>query len=125
MKGEAVMKNRVSPCIVGGLLLAYCVPYYFFGAYGDAVSGTVLYYALMLLAFALFAVLSRRAHCTFVAFAGPLLSLISSHACVSISGLEEMNWYFKPFSAYRIIILQASLVSLFQLVVLRLIKNRE
>lgn len=118
------MKNRVSPCIVGGLLLAYCVPYYFFGAYGDAVSGTALYYALMLLAFALLAVLSQRARCTLVMLVGPLLSLISSCACASIFSLEEKTWYFKPFSFHGIIILQAVLVFSAQLILLSLRRGR-
>ena len=115
-RGETMMPKKTVHSISVVLLLAYCVPYAFLAVYGDAASGTVLFYGLMVAAFAALSRVALRIRRPCAAVAGQLLSLASSTFCLWRTELETMNWYFKPFSAHDVICLLSMAMILLQIV---------
>jgi len=104
---------------------AYCVPYAFMAVYGDAYSGSLLFYALMAVALA---ALFRAALSTgnrVILFTGNVLSFLSSLAAAKLSGMELMGEYFKPFTMYSLIILLSMAAFLLQTVVLIICAKRK
>ena len=85
------------------LLVAYCVPYSFLAVNGDGTSGTMLFYGVMIAAFVVLCTLSIKTHNAWIIVVGSFLSGVSSYLTASLSGLEPMGHYFKPFTSHGLI----------------------
>ena len=79
------------------LLIGYCVPYAFLSINGDATSRTMLFYGVMVVAFALLCCASIKTNNMAIVFIGNVLSFVSSYIVATFGDLEAMAWYFKPF----------------------------
>ena len=91
--------------IIGALLLiVYCVPFAFLSVNGDATSGTMLFYGIMIASFALLCWGALKRNNAAIIFLGNILSFVSSYVVAKISGLEPMEHYFKPFDSYSLIV---------------------
>ncbi|MBR6791354.1 MAG: hypothetical protein IKM31_10880 [Oscillospiraceae bacterium] len=82
---------------------AYCTPFAFLAVNGDAVSGTMLFYGVMIAGFSLLCWGSLKTDRPFLLCTGSVLSFVSSCAAAKLSGLEKMGHYFKPFTSYSLI----------------------
>ena len=85
------------------LLVAYCVPYSFLAVNGDGTSGTMLFYGVMIAAFVVLCTLSIKTHNAWIIVVDSFLSGVSSYLTASLSGLEPMGHYFKPFTSHGLI----------------------
>ena len=90
--------------IRGVLLIAYCVPFAYLSVNGDAASGTMRFYGLMIAGFALLCWGALKTNNVAVLYVGNVLSFASSYAVAKLSGLEPMGYYFKPFTSYTLIV---------------------
>ena len=86
------------------LLIAYCVPFAFLSVNGDATSGTILFYGVMIAGFALLGFGALKTNNVTVLYIGNVLSFVSSCAAAKLSGLEPMGHYFKPFTSHSLIV---------------------
>ena len=86
------------------LLIAYCVPFSFLCVNGDASSGTMMYYGVMIAGLALLCWGALKTNNVPVLYVGNALSLASSYAVAKLPGLDPMGYYFKPFTAYSLIV---------------------
>ena len=86
------------------LLIAYCVPFSFLCVNGDASSGTMMYYGVMIAGLALLCWGALKTNNVPVLYVGNALSLASSYAVAKLTGLDPMGYYFKPFTAYSLIV---------------------
>lgn len=86
------------------LLIAYCIPFAFLSVNGDATSGTMLFYGVMIVGFALLCWRALKTNNVAVLYIGNILSFVSSYAVAKMSGLEPMGHYFKPFTSYSLIV---------------------
>ena len=86
------------------LLIAYCVPFSFLCVNGDASSGTMMYYGVMIAGFTLLCWGVLKTNNVPVLYVGNALSLASSYAVAKLTGLEPMGYYFKPFTAYSLMV---------------------
>ena len=71
------------------LLAAYCVPYSFL--------------AVMIAALIVLCTLSIKTRNVWIVIVGSILSGVSSYLTASLSGLEPMGYYFKPFTSHGLI----------------------
>ena len=94
------------------LLFSYGIPYAFLCLYGDAMYGTMLFYAITIICLALLSRLAVRTKNLPILFFGSLLSFLSSSAAAKLTGLNAMDYYFKPFTAYSLMVV-ISLAALF------------
>lgn len=86
------------------LLFAYCIPYAFLSVNGDATSGTMLFYGVMIAGFSLLCLGAIKTNNVPILYIGNAVSFASSYAAAKLSGLEPMGHYFKPFTSYGLII---------------------
>ena len=86
------------------LLIAYCVPFAFLSVNGDATSGTMLFYGVMIVGFVLLCWGALKTNNVAVLYIGNVLSFVSSYAVAKLSGLEPMGHYFKPFTSHSLIV---------------------
>ena len=86
------------------MLIAYCVPFAFLAVNGDATSGTMLFYGIMVAGFVLLLCGALKTNNIAILSLGNLLSFASSYAVAKLTGLEPMGHYFKPFTSYGLII---------------------
>lgn len=86
------------------LLIAYCVPFAFLSVNGDATSGTLLFYGVMIVGFALLCWGAIKTNNVPILYIGNAVSFASSYGVAKLSGLEPMGHYFKPFTSYGLII---------------------
>ena len=84
------------------LVIAYCVPFSFLCVNGDASSGTMVYYGVMIAGFALLCWAALRTDNVAVLYIGNGLSLASSYGVAKLTSLDPMGYYFKPFTAYSL-----------------------
>ena len=99
------------------LLIAYCVPYAFLSINGDATSGTMLFYGVMVVAFSLLCWGAIKTNNFAIVFIGNVLSFISSYTVAIMGDLEAMAWYFKPFTAQSLLIAISIVVTVIQIIV--------
>ena len=99
------------------LLIAYCVPYAFLSVNGDATLGTLLFYGVMVAAFALLCWGSIKTNNMAIVFIGNVLSFVSSYIVVTFGDLESMAWYFKPFTAQSLLIAISIVATVIQVIV--------
>lgn len=86
------------------LLIAYCVPFAFLSVNGDATSGTMLFYGVMIVGFALLCWGAIKTNNVAILYIGNVISFASSYGIAKLSGIEPMGHYFKPFTSYGLII---------------------
>lgn len=86
------------------LLIAYCFPFAFLSVNGDATSGTMLFYGIMIAGFVLLCWEAVRTNNVPILYIGNVISFAFSYAVAKLSGLEPMGHYFKPFTSYGLII---------------------
>ena len=86
------------------LLIAYCVPFAFLSVNGDATSGTMLFYGVMIVGFVLLCWGALKTDNFVIPIIGSVLSFGSSYVVAKLSGLEPMGHYFKPFTSYDLIV---------------------
>ena len=86
------------------LLFAYCVPFAFLSVNGDATYGTMLFYGVMIVGFALLCWGAIKTNNALILYIGNAISFVSSYGVAKLSGLEPMGDYFKPFTSYGLII---------------------
>ena len=90
---------------IRGLLLAsYCIPFAFLAVSGDAFHGTMFFYAVMVAGILLLCRAAFKTNNVPVIYLGNALSFASSCLAAKLSGLEAMGAYFKPFTAYSLIV---------------------
>ncbi len=106
------------------LLIAYCVPFAFLSVNGDATSGTMLFYGVMIAGFALLCWGAIKTNNVAILYIGNVISFAFSYAVAKLSGLEPMGHYFKPFTSYGLII-AISIVAIVIQTVIVLICARE
>ena len=97
------------------LLVAYCVPWIFLMLYGDWAYGIAWQYGLILLIMVLGAgvpVENGR-----IPVLGNLLSLGCSLLMVRMAGFDQLNHYFKPFTAYGWVAVLSGLSGILQMMV--------
>ena len=98
-----------------GLLLAYAVPYTFLAAYGDGKYKTMLLYGVMVAAFVGLFVIAYKTHNVKVIIPGNIISTVVSGVITKNSVLVEMGHYFKPFTAFQLVIFVSGIVLIVQL----------
>ena len=86
------------------MLIAYCVPFAFLAVNGDATSGTLLFYGVMVAGFVFLLCGALKTNNIAVLYLGNLLSFASSCAVAKLSGLAQMGHYFKPFTSQSLIV---------------------
>lgn len=87
------------------LLIAYGIPFAFLCVNGDVGSGTMMYYGVMIAGFALLCRAALRTDNVAVLYIGNGLSFASSYAVAKLTSLDPMGHYFKPFTAYSLIVI--------------------
>ena len=86
------------------LLAAYCIPYAYLAIWGDAVHGTMLLYALMAAAFFLLCKGAAKLRSVATVVIGNLISTAASCLCLAAFGPQDMAAYFKPFTAWSLLL---------------------
>ncbi len=86
------------------LVMMYCIPFEFLSVNGDAVSGTMIFYVLMVIGFAGLCWGAVKTNNIPIIYIGNVLSFVSSYIVAKVSGLDSMGYYFKPFTAYSLIV---------------------
>ena len=99
------------------LLIAYGVPFSFLCVYGDASSGTMIYYGVMIAGVALLCWGALKTQNVPVLYVGNALSLASSYAVAKLSHLDPMGYYFKPFTAYSLMVIISVAAAIVQTVI--------
>ena len=84
------------------LLIGYSVPYAFLAVNGDATSGTMLFYGVMISGFVLLCWGALKTDNVAVLCIGNVLSFASSNVAAKLFGLEPMGHYFKPFTSHSL-----------------------
>lgn len=96
------------------LLVFYCVPYTFLALYGDVTWGTMLYYGLMLVCFALLTWCAIQTKNGLLVLPGNLCSFVVSYVCALKYQTEPWSWYFKPFTGTQLLMILSLTLFLFQ-----------
>ena len=107
------------------LLIAYGVPFSFLCVYGDASSGTMVYYGVMIAGFALLCWGVLKTQNVPILYIGNALSLISSYAAAKQSGLDPMGYYFKPFTAYSLMAIISIAATIVQTIIVLVYLQRK
>lgn len=97
------------------MLLTYCVPWIFLTLYGDEAYGIAWQYGAVLAILAVGAGVLRE-HGRVLLF-GNLLSFCISLLMVRLFGYDEMNYYFKPFTAYGWVAVLTAVSAVMQMLV--------
>ncbi len=93
----------------------YCVPWIFLTLWGDWSYGTAWQYGLILAVLAVGAGILRDNGRMLVL--GNLLSLSCSLLLVRLAGFDQMNDYFKPFTAYGWVAVLTGISAVMQMLV--------
>ena len=108
------------------LLTAYCIPFAFLSVNGDATSGTMKFYGLMVVGFAFLCWVALKTKNIVILYIGNIFSFVSSYVGAKLSGLEPMGDYFKPFTSYDLIIVISVIAIIIQtIVVIMSSRNRK
>ena len=107
------------------LLIAYCFPFAFLSVNGDATSGTMLFYGIMIAGFVLLCWEAVRTNNVPILYIGNVISFASSYGIAKLSGLEPMGHYFKPFTSYGLIIAISVVAIIIQTVIVLICARRK
>jgi hypothetical protein len=102
------------------MLLLSCFPYAFLAVYGDAEYGTMSLYAVMTAGFAMLVCGSIANNDMQTLWIGNVLTTISSFIFAKISGIEDMDYYFKPFTSYSLIGVISMVVIIIQTLIVKM-----
>ena len=91
-------------CRSAGISILYCIPFAFLSVNGDAVSGTMIFYVLMVIGFAGLCWGALKTNNIPIIYIGNVLSFVSSYIVAKLSGLDPVGYYFKPFTVYSLIV---------------------
>ena len=83
---------------VACILYSLCL----FSVNDDAVSGTMLFYGVMIVGFAILCLEALKINNVAVLYIGNILSFISSYEVAELYGLELKGQYFKPLTTYSL-----------------------
>lgn len=86
------------------LLIAYCIPFAYLSVKGDITSGTMLYYGVMIVSFAILYRCALKTDNVPIIFIGNMLSFASSYLTAKLSRLDPMEWYCKPLTSHSQIV---------------------
>lgn len=110
------------------IVAACCIPYAFLALYGDAVYGTLAFYAILIAASAIICYSSIRTRNILLLYLGNVASFGVSLAATLLSGLNQMNWYFKPFTDVSLVIAISALTvvihTIFVIISLKRLKQK-
>ncbi len=98
-----------------GLLLAYAVPYMFLAAYGDGKYGTMILYGVMIVALGGLFKAAYKTQNVRLIIPGNIISSVVSAVITRKSELMEMGHYFKPFTAFQLVITVSGIALIVQL----------
>ena len=102
------------------LLFAYCVPFAFLSVNGDATSGTMSFYGVMIIGFALLCWGAMKTNNIAILYIGNVLSFASSYLAAKLSGLEAMGHYFKPFTSHALIVVVSVVAVVVQTIIVKI-----
>lgn len=103
------------------MLLPYGIPWIFLTLYGDYTWGIAWQYGLVLAILAVGAGILKDSGRTLIL--GNLLTLGVSLVMVQLAGFDELNYYFKPFTAYDWVMVLTAASAVMQMLVWK--KQRE
>lgn len=88
------------------ILLAYSIPYGYLAMNGDATSGTMIFYGLMIMGFSLLYKVIVKTREISLLIIGNILSFITSYF-FTLRNLSSKEWssYFKPFTPLGLLVL--------------------
>lgn len=95
----------------------YCLPFAFMAVNGDATSGTMLFYAIMIVGLALLCGSALKNNRIIDIYVGNGLSFLASFIAAKVSGLEAMGYYFKPFTSHSLILVISIVAIIIQTIV--------
>ena len=105
------------------ILLLYCIPWIFLTLYGDEAYGIAWQYGAVLAILAVGAgVLKDNGR---LLLFGNLLSFCVSMLLVGLAGYDEMNYYFKPFTAYGWVMVLTGVSGIMQMLIWKKNQSRD
>lgn len=107
------------------LLLAYCILFAFLSVNGDATFGTMLFYEVMIVGFAILCFEALKTNNVAILYIGNVLSFISSYTVAKLSGLEPMGHYFKPFTSHSLIVAISVVVLIVHTIIVRIYRAKK
>ncbi len=97
------MKNKAGQTVL--LLFGYCIPFAFLGIYGDVSYDTMWLYALLAAGMGLLCLTCIKFKNPIALVLGNIISGIVSVLCAHAFISAELEWYFKPLTARKTVIL--------------------
>lgn len=107
------------------LIIAYCIPFVFLALRGDATAGTMLFYVVMIVGFAILCWLAMKTDNASAIVFGNILSAVSSYLFWMKSGLGPMEWFFKPLTAYSFLVAVSIIAFVCQIIAALIHKKRQ
>lgn len=119
------MKKKVTGILI---VILYCFPFVYFSMHQDFANRSMLGYLMMIVMTSLLAFFGKLFDHTISFLIGNLLSaIISLYFTSKMMGIEGWSYYFKPLSAYQLVIF-VSLLNLipqfFAMKLAKMIKNK-
>ena len=106
-------------------LIAYCTPFAYLSVYGDGVHGTMLFYGVMIAGFTLLCAVALKTRNIAILYIGNILSSISSYAVAKFTNMEPMGYYFKPLTAYSLMITICIVAVVIQTIIVLILKSKK
>lgn len=116
------MRNKFKNIIL--MLIGYCIPFSFLGMYGDATFDSMWLYALAVIGYGFLCWLCIQYRSLTGLLLGNVLSCGISVVCVELFQTEEWAWYFKPFTAVKMVLVISVVAFIIQIAIWLFTKNR-
>lgn len=107
------------------LLIGYCTPYAFLAMNGDASSGSMLFYGIMIICLALLSWIATKTKNVMILIIGNILSYLSSYLFMLQNQTEKWGWYFKPLTADMLLLTISIIAFLLQCVFVYAYNDRQ
>lgn len=104
--------------------ILYCLPFAFMAVNGDAVSGTMFFYAVMVVGLSLLCWITLKNNRVIDLYVGNGISFLSSLIAVKVTALDPMGYYFKPLTSHSLIIVISIVAIVIQTIVVLIYKSR-
>lgn len=119
------MRKKVTGILI---VILYCFPFVYFSMHQDFVNGSMLGYLMMIVMTSLLAFFGKLfSHSIFLMIGNLLSAIISLYFTSKMMGIEGWSYYFKPLSAYQLVIF-VSLLNLipqfFAMWIAKIIQNK-
>lgn len=105
--------------------ILYCLPFAFMAVNGDAVSGTMFFYTVMVMGLSLLCWITLRSGRVTDLYVGNGISFLASIIAVKVTELDPMGYYFKPFTSHSLIIAISIVAVVIQTIVLLIYKSQK